>query len=281
MAVLLVVISGLTHAVWNLFAKRSLNKEAFLWAILIPSEIILVPPFVQTFATTTELPWNAYALLGLSMLLQGIYGLLLTRAYRLGDLSQLYPIMRGTATLLVPVIGVSWLGESLSVWGWIGLCGMIVSFFILSGWSVQKKQAFSVQPLLVAFAVGLCTTSYVFVDKLNLQYWSPLNLLGASNLGFLLALTPRVIASKKQWIPEVRANWPIVLLGSALSPGSYFLFLLAMNLAPMAHISPIREIGTVFATFLGVVVLREKQGIRRIISSATIATAIVIISLFG
>lgn len=143
LAILLVVCSGLTHAVWNLFAKRSLSKAAFLWLILIPSEIILVPMFIKGLLSK-NLSWEAYSLIALSMLLQGCYAFMLTKAYNIGDLSQVYPIMRGTATLLVPIIGVAFLGESLSAWGWVGIVGMIFSFFLLSDF--RKTTVYLINP---------------------------------------------------------------------------------------------------------------------------------------
>ncbi|SDW97178.1 DMT family transporter [Paenibacillus sp. CF384] len=279
-AVFLVLFSGLTHAVWNLFAKRSLNKAAFLWIILLPSTVFLIP-LVISGLLSKALPWQAYVLILITMLIQGCYAFLLTKAYTLGDLSQMYPIMRGTATLLVPTVGVAFLGESLSVWGWAGILCMIVSFFKISDWSFRRsKRGRSSKPILVAFGVGLCTTCYVFVDKLTLDYLSPPELLCLGNAGFLLALTPVVLRSGK-WKTELKTNWRVILMGAVLSPGSYLLFLFAMNLAPMAHISPIREIGTVFATLLGILVLKEQQGMKRIASSAAIASAIVVISVFG
>ncbi|SEO33243.1 DMT family transporter [Paenibacillus sp. OV219] len=279
-AISLVLCSGFAHAVWNLFTKRSLDKAAFLWAILVPSELILVPLLVHRL-WVTPLPLLAYGLILLSMIIQGVYGKLLSLAYQVGDLSQLYPLMRGTATLLVPLIGIAFLGESLSGWGWLGLGSMIVSFVLLSGWSFKNRLlSDSRKPLLLAFGVGLCTTAYVFIDKLILDYISPMELLSVGNLGCLLALTPHVLRTK-QLKQEVVRNGKIITLGAILSPGSYLLFLYALNVAPMAHISPIREIGTVFATFLGVVVLRENQGTKRIVASITIASAILLIAILG
>lgn len=43
LALLLVIASGFTHSIWNLFAKRSINKDVFLWLINIPCFILLTP----------------------------------------------------------------------------------------------------------------------------------------------------------------------------------------------------------------------------------------------
>jgi uncharacterized membrane protein len=66
-----------------------------------------------------------------------------------------------------------------------------------------------------------------------------------------------------------------------LNPGSYLLFLFALQQAPVAHISPLREIGTIFATFLGILLLKEQQGLRRIACSVVIFCGILLIGVWG
>lgn len=281
--ILLVIASGMAHAVWSLFTKKSLNKSVFLWSIMMLCTILLLPTLIIEL-WSKPLSWDIYGLLLLSVGLQALYSWLLSQTYELGDLSQIYPIMRGTSTLLVPIIGVIFLGESLSTFGWIGIMFMLIGFIILSEVGSRRRHSgapsHSLKPVLMALSVGLCTTSYVFVDKLNLQHISPLALLEVTNIGFVAGLTPQVIRSKalrKEW----QVNRSTIMLGAILSPGSYLLFLFAMQQAPMAQISPLREIGTVFATLLGIWILKEQQGLRRIICSIIITFGILLIGMFG
>ncbi|WP_422659397.1 EamA family transporter [Paenibacillus sp. EC2-1] len=281
--ILLVIASGMAHAVWSLFTKRSLNKSVFLWMIMMMCTILLLPNLIIEL-WQNPLPLGAYGLLLLSAILQSVYSWLLSQTYELGDLSQIYPIMRGTSTLLVPIIGVLFLHESLSIYGWIGVLCMLSGFIMLSGLGSRRTQSGTqwqtLKPFVMALCVGLCTTSYVFVDKLNLQNISPLALLEITNIGFVAGLTPLVIRSK-----AVRREWQVnrstILLGAVLNPGSYLLFLFAMQQAQMAHISPLREIGTVFATFLGIFILKEQQGLKRIICSIVILCGILLIGMWG
>lgn len=281
-SILLVICSGLAHAVWNLFAKQSTEKNVFLWAILVPTTLILLPSFVVE-AMHTELTIQGALLIALSLLLQAGYALLLTETYKYGDLSQVYPIMRGTSTLFIPTIGVVFFAESFSMWGWIGLGCIVVGLFVMSGWKPGKRvnqPQLQLRSVLLAFAVGLCITLYVMVDKLNLQNYSPLFLLEVGNIGFLLGITKAAFASG-QLKEQIRAHWKLISIGSVLNPGSYLLFLFAISLSPVSHISPIREIGIVFGTILGVLVLKEKQGTQRVLSSTLVALGITVIAVFG
>lgn len=279
-AVLLVICSGLTHAVWNLFAKKSEEKGLFLWAILIPSILILLPSTAIELIHA-DLSASAYVLVFLSLALQAAYGLLLTETYKHGDLSQVYPIMRGTSTLLIPTIGVIFLGESLSIWGWLGLICIIAGIFFMSGRTFGRNRGNSQRkPLLLALSVGLCTTFYVLVDKLNLHNLSPFTLLEIANIGFVLGISKSVFAVP-DFSKQLRQNWKGIAVGSILNPGSYLLFLYAMNISPISHISPVREVGIVFGTIFGVWLLKEKQGVQRIISSAVVALGIMLVAAFG
>ncbi|MEK5463684.1 EamA family transporter [Paenibacillus sp. FSL R7-0210] len=298
--ILLVLASGMCHAVWSMFTKRSLNKSIFLWSIMMVSTVLLLPVLLIEL-WTQPLAAGAYALLLLSVALQALYSWLLSITYEMGDLSQIYPVMRGTSTLLIPLIGVIFLKESLSVYGWIGICCMLGGFAVLSGIGARRSLPASFgpesmsgpasasgpgttlgyyTPILMALCVGLCTTCYVFVDKLNLQHMSPLALLEVTNIGFVAGLTPAVLRSRKL-LEEWRRNKFTILLGSVLNPGSYLLFLFALQQAPLAHISPLREIGTIFATLLGVLLLKERQGLRRMICSVVIFCGILLIGIWG
>lgn len=281
--IVLVLASGMAHAVWSMFTKRSLNKSVFLWSIMMIPTVILLPVLIVELVRE-PLSMPAYALLVLSMALQALYSWLLSQTYELGDLSQIYPIMRGTSTLLVPLIGVAFLGETLSMFGWLGIACMIVGFTVLSGvGSRVGKSGSSVtgsKPVLMALCVGLCTTSYVFVDKLNLEHISPLSLLEVTNIGFVAGLTPALLASR-QLRQEWQKNRSTIILGALLNPGSYLLFLFALQQAPMARLGPLREVGTVFAAFLGILLLKEQQGKKRILCSIVIFGGILLIGMWG
>ena len=56
----------------------------------------------------------------------------LIEAYRAGDMSQVYPIARGSAPLLTALVSTTWLGERLGLLGWIGLLCLVGGVMMLS-----------------------------------------------------------------------------------------------------------------------------------------------------
>jgi drug/metabolite transporter (DMT)-like permease len=280
LSIILVIGSGVLNAVCGLFTKKSKNKGVFLGSMMLVPSIVLSPHLIIELIHA-DLPIKAYVLIVCSMSLQAINGILLIRTYTFGDLSQVYPIMRGTGVMLIPIIGVLFLDESLTWWGWLGVIGIVIGIFLLSGWNpLSTQDHLSLHPIYLAVLVGLCITSYTVVDKMTLQYLSPLSLLQVGNLGFLLAFIPHLIKQKQLQV-EWKLNWKFILLGSLFSPGSYLLFLMAITMAPVSHLAPIREIGTVFAALLGIILLKEKQGWKRIVTSFLIVLGIVTIGIAG
>jgi uncharacterized membrane protein len=59
------------------------------------------------------------------------------------------------------------------------------------------------------------------------------------------------------------------------------LFLFALDMAPVSHLAPVRESGIVFGTLLGIFILKEQQGARRIFASALIVIGVILIKVWG
>lgn len=278
-AILLVFGSGFLHSVWNLYTKKSHNKNVFLWFCQLVAIIVFLPWAI--------LEWNSSQLSGIgllvviaSMFLHGLYIILLATTYSVGDLSQVYPIMRGTSPLLVPLLGVTLLNEKLTVMGWSGVLSIVLGIALLSNIKFKRNELSSLKAPLLALAVGICIASYIVVDKIALNYVSAVILNEATNFGNLLALSWATFNSRGI-LNELKANWKIMLLGGIIAPGGYLLFLFALSLAPVAQLAPMREIGTVFGTVMGIFILREKQGTRRILTSFLIIIGVIILGIWG
>ncbi|WEK56007.1 MAG: DMT family transporter [Candidatus Cohnella colombiensis] len=277
-AVLFVILSGLIHSIWNLFTKKSVNKSVFLWFCQIAAVLIFLPTFVYEMRHVESIPLAGIALIVCSVITHGIYSVLLARTYVIGDLSQVYPIMRGISPLFVPLIGVLILNEHLSFLGWIGIVGIVIGIFIASDFKFNRINNATMKPILLAIIVGSMITMYTVIDKLSLQYVSPFVLNEITNVGNFLALSLVIFRSTgigHEW----KVNWKMILLGGLLAPGGYVLFLHAVNLMPVSQIAPMREIGTVFGTLFGILLLHEKQGATRIAASIIITAGVITLSL--
>lgn len=277
-AICLVLMSGLVHSVWNLFTKQSINKIVFLWFCQWAAIIIFLPFTVRDLARLGH-PIQSMGLIFLfiSILLHGTYIVLLAKAYSIADLSQAYPIMRGTSPLLVPFIGVLVLGEHLSLIQWSGVFCVIIGICFIGNIGFRGLSQVPNRTVVLALCVGLLISGYTVFDKVALHYIPPVALNEATNVGNLLALSWMALRSgaiRNEWI----VNWKTILLGGVMAPGSYILFLTALQMMPVAQLAPMREIGIVFGTLLGVFVLRESHGKLRIRASALIVLGVILLS---
>ncbi|MBP3964765.1 DMT family transporter [Paenibacillus lignilyticus] len=277
-AFLLVLGSGFLHSVWNLFTKRSLDKNVFLWLCQLVG-IVLMVPWAIALWDGSQLNSNGWWIIAAASALHGLYTLLLAAAYSVGDLSQVYPIMRGTSPLLVPLIGVTLLNEQLTLAGYLGVACIVIGIVALSNIKLGGAGT-SLRAPLLALAVGLCIASYIVVDKLALGYVPAIVLNTITTAGNLLALTPAVIRAKGMK-RELRHNGKIMLLCGLIAPGGYLIFLYALSLGPVSLLAPMREIGTVFGTLMGILILHEKQGKQRIWSSVLITGGVIVLGLWG
>ncbi|QYR22899.1 DMT family transporter [Paenibacillus sp. sptzw28] len=275
-AISLVMVSGMFHASWNMLAKSSRDKNAFLWhcqwiGILLFAPWALIDLHNASFTTESIL-----LLIG-SAVIHGGYVLLLAKAYTVGDLSHAYPVMRGTSPLLVPIIGVTLLGETVTAAGWAGIALILIGIFAING-GFKKGFKGRTAVTLYAFAVGLSITAYTVVDRLALDYFSPALLNNIGNIGNLIALS--IAASRgTALLSEWRHNKMNIAAAGLLAPSGYLLFLYALHYAPLAVLAPMREIGTVFAALLAVFILKEKQGTRRVFASILITAGILCLGL--
>ncbi|MCL5116274.1 MAG: DMT family transporter [Firmicutes bacterium] len=282
LAIFLVIMSGLLHAVWNLLAKRSVNHVVFLWSFQWVAVVVYLPWALAAIGRH-PVPMRGWMLLGLTAGVHGTYVLLLANMYSLGDLSQVYPLMRGVSPIMVPVLGVVLLGERLSAPGWLGVGAVIAGIGMLGDWRrpmASKSPRSLSQATWLAIGVGLSIAAYTTLDKVTLRDVPAVALNDGSNLGNLIALSWWAMRSRVIQI-EWAAHWKTIIMAGIVSPGGYLLFLTALQMAPVARLAPMREIGTVIATILGIVVLKEPQGWRRMVASGLITVGVILLATQG
>ena len=90
---LAVIAAAFLHATWNAFVKGGADKLMSLTAVILGH----VPPALVAIAVSPPLAAGAWPYLAVGIALHMGYQLFLIYAYRVGDLTQVYPIARGSA----------------------------------------------------------------------------------------------------------------------------------------------------------------------------------------
>ena len=269
---LLLLIAALSHALCHSILKYNINPLGILGITSI-FEIIIFTPLVLTVPFPTPYIW---ILIITSALLHGFYRLLVIFSYNYGDLSFIYPIARGSSSLLLAIISLIYLTDKISLWGFIAIMIVCMGLFLIS-YSDRLKFNYS------AFGLGVLTaimiTTYTLVDGIGVRHSSN----PYSFLYWMLLLngTPALIASfffKNNGLRIVNKN--LVLTGVAfgiLAPLAYGLAVWCMQFLPIAYVSSIREISIIFAALIGLILLKEKTASKRIIPSIFVVIGISIL----
>jgi drug/metabolite transporter (DMT)-like permease len=251
-----VLASAVLHAGWNALLKSSPDKglENISLAVARGLLALAAAPFLPLPAPEAW-PWIAA-----SVIVHIAYFWLLAAAYRWGDLSLTYPVMRGGAPALVALGGVVAFGEILP---WAETAGVaLISVGILGFATVRhgdphargKALRFALLNAGVIAAYTLIDARGVRVSGAPLSYaiWFFLaNSVVQSSIGFSLRGRAAVV-------PYFLRHWPRALVGGALTLGAYGTALWAMAYAPAALVAALRETSVLFAAAIGALFLGER-----------------------
>lgn len=269
-----VLFGAMLHAGWNALVKSSTDKALDTALIHLLGSIVAIP----LVAIVGWPPASAWPFLAASLVIHVAYYTALTGAYQHGDLGLTYPLMRGTAPLLVALSATVTLGESLSPLAWVGVLAVSAGVLTLG----LSRHAFEA-PKAVRFALlnAVIIAVYTVVDALGvraagqaLPYVATLFLLDGWPFALIVFLRRRGAV-----LPYARKRWPVALGGAIASLGSYGIALWAMTQAPVATVAALRETSVLFAVLLGVWFLKEVFTPRRVIGTCAIVAGVMALRL--
>lgn len=263
-----VLLGALMHAAWNAIVKARADKllditrvtagAALLGAAVIPALPLPAP--------------ESWLWLGASAAIHCAYFWLVAAAYRTGDLSLAYPVMRGTAPLLTALAWYALFAEAQGGMAWAGIAALSCGIWLLAV-DARRHRARQGRSLLYGLANAVVIVAYTVVDgigvRLSASPWSYAAWLFVLNAALLLAALR--IARGPGCYAAPAASWLQPLLGGALTFGSYGLALWAMTLAPVALVAALRETSVVFGLVLAAVLLKERFGATRWSASVLVA----------
>ncbi len=281
----LILSAACIHASWNLLAKRAGGGAAFVWAASVAGSFIWLPITLMR-GEFAQVEWTPIVLLFLfgSGVLQTLYFLTLQRGYKVGDLSVVYPLARGTGPLFSTLGAIFLLGEQPTVLGLLGAGLIVGGVFVIARTSAAGSSAPGMdQRQAVAFGVltGIFIASYTLWDKVAVSqlHLPPVLYDTVSVIVRALLLLP---VGLRLW-PEVVGLWrehkgAIVGVGFFSELG-YILVLTAMQTTPVIYTAPLREVSILIATIMGALLLHEGQLRRRLPASVTILLGVITLAL--
>lgn len=271
---ILIIIAALIHAAWNSLIKGSSDKfmlTATLSAMTAGLTLLLLP-FVN-FPNSESLP---YFLISVAM--QIIYYMLLAQTYKITDIGLSYPIMRGSAPLLVALFSSIIWGEEILPLSWLGILLIVTGILWLGYYSLKSATTFGV--LLSLFNAGIIAT-YTIIDGIGVRASG--DAIGYSIWLFfsstLLIALFALLQYRPQFIPFFLQNWQKGLIAAIGSSLSYGIILWSMQYAPIYLVSALRETSILFVIIIAIFILKEKTNTTRIYSACLILSGAIVLRL--
>jgi drug/metabolite transporter (DMT)-like permease len=274
-AIFLVVCAAVAHAGWNLSAKRVPHGGAlFVWLASVCSVVFLLP-FVVVIVVQDGLPGVWWLAFGVSGVIHLGYFVLLQRGYRVGDLSVVYPLARGSGPLLSVVAAVWVLGERPGIAALIGAGAVILGVFVIGGLGISGTRGVG-----YGVATGALIAAYTLWDAhaVTALAVSPFVLMAGSAAVETVLLAPYAMARRQEVVKLAREHWlPAVTVG-ILSPLAYVLVLFAMRMAPVSLVAPARELSIVIGSLGAWLLLKEPNPLRRLAGAVIVLAGVAAIA---
>ncbi|HUI17611.1 MAG TPA: EamA family transporter [Alphaproteobacteria bacterium] len=279
-AALLVLAAALMHASWNALVKSAGDRAAGDRALAMAFTAFW-PMLPALAAALFWLPAPARAswpfLVG-SMVIHIGYYIGLVKAYRYGDLSQVYPLARGSAPVLVALTSALAVGELLTARAFLGI-GLVSLGTASLTFERGRPQGDELRAVLYALFIALTIVAYTIVDGIGVRRsGTPLGyiawLFTIDGIPFALATA---VWRRGQLIAYFRSTWFTPLVGGMLSLLAYGIAIWAMSFGALGQVAALRETGVIFAAVIGSLFLKEPFGRRRILAAAIVAAGIIVL----
>ena len=282
-AFIIVLIAAILHAISNLLFKSGRDSSAFLWWAITVGSVWYGG--VAAIQSSLAMPQEAWIIIIPSIIVEIAYARLITLGYANGDLSQVYPIARGTPPLLIAAFGALFLGERLPILGYVGIVVLVLGIYLASVPSLadilKPLRAITHRPTQIALLAALCVTTYTLLDKVGMRYASPMVYNWWMYAGIAVGYAPIAWSRghRAKTIDEWRVNWWRIGLGSFATIGSYLAALIGLQMTAASYVGSVRASSVVIGALLGWLLLKESFGAVRVFAAALMVVGLTLIAL--
>ncbi len=252
---LAVLLGALLHAIWNAMIRGSSNRTLDTVLVVAGAGALMIAmlPFAPLPAPAS---WPYVIASGA---IHVVYFLLVAMSYRHGEMSFVYPIMRGSAPAASAIAVALLLAEVPTAGGWLGVALICGGVMLLAGDS-WRSGSFNNRAALFAIGTAGIIVVYTLVDGIGVRlsdhaasYTGWVFLLTAIPLLTIFLLRDRMVTTA-----YLRQHWRRGLVGGACTLASYALALWAMTRAPIALVAALRETAVIFGVLIAAIVLHER-----------------------
>ena len=274
---LLVIFAAILHAIWNGMVKSYKNKIISVSAIVFGH--VPIAAFVMLFLPLPTLESVPYIIL--SALIHQGYQYNLISAYKIGDLTKVYPIARGTGPIVATIISIIFLGLLITKFQILSIALICFGIIILGIFSERLIKNNKV--IFYSLATGLFIGLYSLVDGHVARIsQSPLSFLGWSFIlkAMIFPFVLKFMGHKKVFSSVLKEAKLIFWVGGTLSYIVYGIVVWAFTKAPIPLVGALRESSIVFSVLIGFFFLKERITFLKIVSILIIFIGVALLKFF-
>lgn len=297
-AVFLILFSVFAHVGWNLIGKRAHSTAALFLGSVVVDLLFKIPILFWAWQFYVNLPAQVWIALVLTGLCQAIYFIGLAGAYRTGDLSLAYPLVRSIAPLLVALAAIP-LGRADQIGT---LCTLGILLILAGGLALPMKRF---RELRLENYVNACcgcallaalgTAGYSLLDDFGLRILREQTSHSFTVWNAVLVYVPAQAISTTSWLgfyvllnPQERVRVPNILRTQktvvALTGIGFFIGYFPV-LGALAYVSEVsyavafRQLSIPLGALLGVVFLREPGYRPKVVGAGLVFIGAMIVAL--
>ncbi len=260
LAIAAVLVSTLSHAWWNLLAKRAGANHGFFGASKWIEVVVYAPVFVF-LAWDYDWPADTPLYVVGAAALVGLNYVALAGAYARIDLGVSYPISR-TSTVFLPFVAYFALGETIDGLGALALLLVTVGV-LLSSVTTFRLDRGAIAGVAFALLGALTLAGYTVWDKFVIAHLDPFIYLYCYNCVIALGYLPVLARNRTEVNGAWRQHRRAVVQVAVLNTATYLLVLYALTLAKASYVGALRQLSLVVAVGLGIWLLKEKMTLVR------------------
>jgi len=283
LALLLVFSAAVAHAAWNIIAHGiSRAGIPFLWCGAVAGAMIWGAAIPFTGLGESDLVGFLVGV-GVSGVLHVAYMLVLQHGYRVGNLSTVYATARGSGPFLAVIAAILVLGERPSPGALVGVLAIIAGVVALGlvDRPPRGERGRRIDPSIVfGLLTGVAIATYTIWDTHSVREWhlAPIPYMVGTCVVEIVIYSVMLRRRWRETMAFAGFQWRRVLVFGFLSPLSYILILIAVTIAPVALVAPLREVSVVLVSLFGVFALKESRPVARLAASAIVVAGIVLLA---
>ncbi len=281
----LALLSGALNATWNFFIKRKASDYSVMITGVCVANLSIFPITVLIMATRGFDPRVIPFLLATGAV-EAIDFYMLTKIYKVSDISMAYPVSRGTGVMLTAIFSTLILKEHISGIAVIGIITVLVGvfFFALNKGTNPRMIWESIKAQKLALLKGFTIVGYTLVDRVGAKYANPLVYFNFKEIISMLILVPILAHGGTLTIKHMKDVFkkdgkPALAIGFGIIC-SYVIVLIIYNVfaeAKASYVTVIRESAVVFGALLGFIILHEKATPNKLAGILTIVLGVILI----